>query len=159
MKKLYLIFFMPCSLLGQVQYTDLMGINSMNDFKQVVIENNYSLSEYPEYLWSGKGSRDDGFWVCHHAMFYFKDSTFSFSFELDDNCLLLSSYRIASEQNSDCPYPILIEEIKDHCEYKTILKDEERDYAVYKCHDSEFNGLFGMSTWGGRGEIKVFRND
>ena len=58
MKHLLLFLLLPLSLISQVQFDDLMEINSLNDFKKVVIENNYTATRdqpFSSFLFYGKG--------------------------------------------------------------------------------------------------------
>lgn len=163
MKQLLLFLLLPFSLFSQLQFTDLMEINSLNDFKKVVIENNYTAlgDQYSDFLFYGKGGRELGElgdWYCHSAIYDLTDSNFHFSFELDDNCLYFSS-SLSSEKNSRCPYLPLIEEIKNQCEYEAILNYDGEDYVTYKCADSKFDGLLGIMTARGRGNIRSFTID
>ena len=163
MKHLLLFLLLPLTLISQVQFDDLMEINSLNDFKKVVIENNYTATRdqpFSSFLFYGKGKKslENYDWYCHSATYNLTDSTFSFGFELDDNCLFLSS-SLSSEKYSRCPYLPLIEEIKNQCEYEAILNYDGEDYVTYKCADSKFGGLLGIMTAFGRGNIRSFNID
>ena len=55
MKKLIVLLFIPFISIGQITFKDIMSISSLDQFKRVMIENNY------EYTKSAEGWVEYGF--------------------------------------------------------------------------------------------------
>lgn len=127
-----------------------MTIDSLDDFKRVVIENNYELDKI-DYdggliyvLLSSNGDesvREGRYW---------KDGSWQLQFGRKGSLLLLGQI---------WAYEDIVEEIKDNCSYVGIENHEEKDYVSYKCEESNLDGKIGFMISEGVGFIRYFPNE
>jgi len=126
-----------------------MTIDSLDDFKRVMIENQYEFVEVDDdgrvaaledvesfALTEEKGGayHKDGRWV-----------------------LLFSKRDTPLRQFGD--YEDIVEEIKNNCSYVGIENYGEIDFVSYKCQESSFDGKIGFAITEGVGIIRYFPNN
>ena len=148
MKKLLLILLLPTALLSQT-YNELMSINSLDDFKKVMIENQYEFDEVDEdgsYLY-GYGLVKDEIngnksekWGSFN-----KDGSWYIQFSKTENIL----YNYGD-------YDKIVRDIKSDCSYVNI---ENELYVSYRCEESEFDGKIGFMISEGNGYVSYFPNE
>ena len=155
MKKLLLLLFIPFISIGQVDsFKDIQGINSLEQFKRVVIENNYQYTkEDIGFLWYGisptKDENDD--WVSGSWAGY-NTSTNEWTFQFARGSGLFSALGALATG-----YDLIFDEVKERCEFFRIvnyLADE--DYACYSCPESSYEGKIGFTLNDDQGIIRHF---
>ena len=112
MKRLLLLLFIPIISYSQISYKDVMSINSEKMFKKVMIENGYEFGfTYKDELVYGFDiDRDsiDGMKSSKWGKYSVKDDGFVFSFSRTS---VLGGF-FGTEDNSENPYDLIVEEIK-----------------------------------------------
>ena len=148
MKRLLLLLFIPVLSFSQ-NFDELKLIDSLDDFKKVMIENKYEFIEVDE----------DGSWVYGYNVFevegeklgekygnYYKDGSWKIQFN-EKNTLI---FKLGD-------YDDIVEEIKK-CDYVGIEKFyKNNDYVTYNCN-RDINGKIGFMIVDGNGFIRYFRN-
>lgn len=145
MKKLLLILFIPIISFSQT-FEELSIINSLDDFKKVMIENKYefdSVDDDERVIYgfnltkdSINGNKSEK-WGS-----YSKDGSWS---------LLFFDRKTIIYQRGD--YDDIVEGIKDNCSYVDI---ENELYVSYRCNESEFDGKIGFMISDSNGYIRYF---
>lgn len=145
MKKLLLILFIPIISFSQT-FEELSIINSLDDFKKVMIENKYefdSVDDDERVIYgfnltkdSINGNKSEK-WGS-----YSKDGSWS---------LLFFDRKTIIYQRGD--YDDIVEGIKDNCSYVDI---ENELYVSYRCDESEFDGKIGFMISDSNGYIRYF---
>ena len=145
MKKLLLILFIPIISFSQT-FEELSIINSLDDFKKVMIENKYefdSVDDDERVIYgfnltkdSINGNKSEK-WGS-----YSKDGSWS---------LLFFDRKTIIYQRGD--YDDIVEGIKDNCSYVDI---ENELYVSYRCDKSEFDGKIGFMISDSNGYIRYF---
>jgi hypothetical protein len=140
---LFFLSFIPVFSFGQ-SYLDIMSISSLEDFKKVVIENDYQLDHKDEssVRYNYIGNKHDG--TIRTGTFNIKDKTWMFSFIRPD-----FDYQTT-------PYDLIVEEIKNECKYHKIIPDNNVDFVSYSCNESTYVGSLGFVISNGYGIIKMF---
>ncbi len=149
MKKSYLLIFGLLPLLSYSQtYSELMGIVGENDFKRVMIENDFQFDTildgtiiygYNLVKDSKEGSKslvwggynEDGVWKLQFV---------------DKKTLI---YRFGE-------YEVIVDSIKEKCSYVNVIDVDGVDYVVYKCDESKFEGNIGFVISDDNGYIRYF---
>ena len=145
MKKLLLILFIPIISFSQT-FEELSIIDSLDDFKKVMIENKYefdSVDDDERVIYgfnltkdSINGNKSEK-WGS-----YSKDGSWS---------LLFFDRKTIIYQRGD--YDDIVEGIKDNCSYVDI---ENELYVSYRCNESEFDGKIGFMISDSNGYIRYF---
>tara|TARA_B100000575_G_C22660485_1_gene404160 strand:- start:2 stop:460 length:459 start_codon:yes stop_codon:yes gene_type:complete len=139
MKKLILLLLIPMITYSQT-YNELMGIESMNDFKRVMIENGYEMGvEDDTYVGYGYNMEvEEGEEVAEKWGMYFKKyGVMVFTF----NETPLDIFTRFGD------YDDIVDNIKSKCEYDDIIViDEGEEYVGYICSESKLDGKFGFNV-------------
>ena len=145
MKKLLLILFIPIISFSQT-FEELSIIDSLDDFKKVMIENKYefdSVDDDERVIYgfnltkdSINGNKSEK-WGS-----YSKDGSWS---------LLFFDRKTIIYQRGD--YDDIVEGIKDSCSYVDI---EDELYVSYRCEDSKLDGKIGFMISDSNGYIRYF---
>ena len=154
MKKLILflaLFFFSESLLSQVNYNDLMSINSVHTFQRIVIENNFEFSSlsddtvmvYGYNLYIDSSAEKANQW----AYFNQESNEFLFLFTLNE----FSRLTLGEEYYSS--FYNIIDEIKTNCTFYKIIDN----YSCYSCSKSSYKGKIGFKLMDGNGLIRHFQ--
>ena len=155
-KMLILLLFIPILSYSQISYKDVMSIKSVDTFKKVVIENGYEFdSTDDDWITYGFNiSRDSidgnqstkwGFYDTYDGMFMLQFSRTSVVGEF-----------FGSEDNSENPYDLIVEDIKEKCKYYKIINFGGTDYVTYSCSESLYKGKIGFMIEEGWGFITHF---
>ena len=147
MKKLLLILLLPTALLSQT-YNELMSIDSLDDFKKVMIENQYEFYEESEdgelsYVFNVYEVDSKKYGEKYGS--YFKDGSWKIQFN-ERNTII---YKLGD-------YDDIVESIKEKCSYVDIEERNGYDYVSYRCDESEFDGKIGFMISEGNGYIRYF---
>ena len=148
MKKiLLLLLFIPLISLSQVNYEDMLSINSIEQFKRVMIENDYDFVEnkqetltYAKYpIKNSEGELESSDWA------YFSIEHNSYIFEFVN--VLFGKFT----------YDDIYDVVKDKCKFSNILEVKDNDgnpidYACYTCPESSA-GVIGFTKNNGTGTI------
>ena len=137
MKKLILLLLIP--ILSYTQnYNELIMIDSLDDFKKVMIENKYEFISLNCIFQGEKLGEKYGN--------YYKDGSWKIQFN-EKNTLI---FKLGD-------YDDIVEEIKK-CDYVGIEKFyKNNDYVTYNCN-RDINGKIGFMIVDGNGFIRYFRN-
>ena len=149
MKKLLFLLLLPTTLLSQT-YNELISIDSLDDFKRVVIENQYEFDEEEDSEAMIYKYRVESFALGNEEKWgaWYEDGTWVFLF-----------YRRDTPLRPFGDYEDIVEEIKDNCSYVGIENHEENDYVIYKCEESNLDGKIGFMISEGVGFIRYFPNE
>ena len=123
MKKLIVLLFIPFISIGQITFKDIMSISSLDQFKRVMIENNYefdSIDKDGDILYgfniakdSIKGNKSTS-WAWHSKT----GNRWSVSFTRSN---LLSEWLGAEADNSENSYDLIVKDIKEKCKFYKII--------------------------------------
>ena len=148
MKKLILLLLIP--ILSYTQnYNELIMIDSLDDFKKVMIENKYEFIEIDE----------DGSWLYGFNVVEVEGAKYA---EIYGNYNEDGSWKIQFNKKNTLifklgDYDDIVEEIKK-CDYVGIEKFyKNNDYVTYNCN-RDINGKIGFMIVDGNGFIRYFRN-
>ena len=156
MKKLVLLLLIP--ILSYTQnYNELIMIDSLDDFKKVMIENKYEFIEIDE----------DGSWLYGYNMMDVEREKWG---EKYGNYNEDGSWKIQFNKNNNLfaklgDYDDIVEEIKK-CDYVGIMNlkyvgnenlKKVSDYVTYNCN-KDIDGKIGFMIDNGNGYIRYFRN-
>ena len=127
-----------------------MTIDSLDDFKRVMIENQYEFDEEEDSATMVYKYRVESFALGNEEKVgaWYEDGTWVLMFSRTESSLL--------RRFGD--YDDIVEEIKDNCSYIGIDKVKEDDYVFYQCEESSFDGKIGFSIIEGLGVIAYFSN-
>ena len=151
MKKLILLLLIPIITYSQT-YNELMGIESINDFKRVLIENGYEkyideeLTVVYGYNWEGdkKEPADKLGW-------YVKETRIM-GFDFGKTPLDIF--------NRFGDYDDIVDNIKSKCEYDDIIVvGAFGEYVGYICSESKLDGKFGFRVSDEKGKIIIFNKN
>tara|TARA_B110000879_G_C10819118_1_gene373412 strand:+ start:42 stop:572 length:531 start_codon:yes stop_codon:yes gene_type:complete len=171
MKKLLLLLLIVPSI-GNSQvksFDDLKQINSVQQFKKVVLENGYEKNlenVYEEFYLSygvglekqnnGATDESDTWGASYWASYITAEDLYSklrddkpneWAFEFPD-----LSY---DRKNGICYYDIIVDEIKNQCKFYKVGEDERgREIVLYSCVGTSYQGKIGYLTDKGLGIIK-----
>lgn len=132
-------------------YNELMGIKGVNDFKRVMIENDYQFDTIVD------GNIVYGFNLVKDAKegskslawgVYKENGVWGLVF-IDKKTLL---FRYGA-------YEDITDRIKAKCRYVDVVDVDGVDYVVYKCDESKFEGNIGFVIYDDRGFIRYFPNE
>ena len=140
---LLLLLFIPVFSFGQ-SYLDIMSISSLENFKKVVIENDYQLDYENEKLirYNYIGDKRSG--TIRTGVYNINDNTWEFSF-------------IRPEYDfQKTPYDLIVDDIKERCKYYKIINVNNVDFVSYSCTESTYSGSLGFVIYDGYGVIKMF---
>jgi len=148
MKKLVLLLLIPIYSYTQ-NYNELLMINSLDDFKKVMIENKYEfieISENGDWLYGFNVEEVEGKKLGEKYGGYFIDGGWKLQFNETNNFFAKLG-----------DYDDIVEEIKK-CDYVGIenLKYDS-DYVTYNCN-KDIDGKIGFMIVDGNGFIRYFRN-
>ena len=153
MKKLILLLLLPLALQSQF-YKDIVGIESVNTFKKVVIENNYQFSkEDGGWIFYGYGleEKDDEVLASKWGGYSSEDGGWYFQFYDKNNIAYDYGYE----------YYEITDSIKENCKYFDITEDEwGKEFVTYKCTDAKWGdlGMIGFNVLNDSGVIKFLPN-
>ena len=158
MKKLILLLLIPIFTYSQY-YDELMGIESLNDFKKVMIENGYEMDYEDErrvvfgynlVRKVGETNKSEKWGI------YYKDSKIMI-YQFNETPLnILTRYG---------DYDDIVDNIKSKCEYDDIIVVEDEsgvlksEYVGYICSESKLDGNFGFMVSEGNGYVQFFPNN
>tara|TARA_R110001632_G_scaffold10085_2_gene37803 strand:- start:561 stop:1025 length:465 start_codon:yes stop_codon:yes gene_type:complete len=150
-KLLLLLLILPTTLLSQT-YNELMSIDSLDDFKKVMIENQYEFYEESEdgelsYVFNVYEVDSKKYGEKYGS--YFKDGSWKIQFN-ERNTII---YKLGD-------YDDIVEEIKK-CDYVGIEKFDKvynnNDYVTYNCNE-DIDGKIGFMITNSNGYIRYFPN-
>ena len=148
MKNLILLLLIPFYSYTQ-NYNELIMIDSLDDFKKVMIENKYEFIEISEdgsWLYGFNVVEVEGKKLGEKYGSYFEDGSWKIQFN-EKNTLI---FKLGD-------YDDIVEEIKK-CDYVGIEKFyKNNDYVTYNCN-RDINGKIGFMIVDGNGFIRYFRN-
>jgi len=149
MKRLLLLLFIPILSYSQT-FDELKMVNSLDDFKKVMIENKYEFDEISS----------DGSWMYGFNMI--RDSVKGNGSEKWGSYYEDGGWRILFNKRNTIIYQLgdyddILESIKDECSYEGIKKYyKNNDYVTYSCDESKFDGKIGFMISEGSGFIRYF---
>ena len=160
MKKLLLLLFIPLISFGQITFKDVMSISSQDQFKRVMIENNYefdSIDEDGDLIYGVdivKDSREGNestSWAWHNET----GNGWGVSFTRKT---ILSEFLGTNPDTSENSYDLIVSEIKEKCKFYKIITSEisKVDYSCYSCTSSTYKGKIGFTVKEGWGYIMHF---
>ena len=152
MRKLILLLLIPLTSFSQVTYEDILSINSLDQFKRVMIENDYDFVEKNEresLTYAKYPTKNDEGKIESSSWAYFSPEYNSYIFEFVNILWGSNAY--------DNIYNI----VKEKCKFSEILdiKDNDGkpiDYACYTCPESSA-GKIGFTKADGVGTIINYR--
>ncbi len=151
MKNLILLLLIPFYSYTQ-NYNELIMIDSLDDFKKVMIENKYEFIEISEdgsWLYGFNVVEVEGKKLGEKYGSYFEDGSWKIQFN-EKNTLI---FKLGD-------YDDIVEEIKK-CDYVGIEKFDKvynnNDYVTYNCNE-DIDGKIGFMIVDGNGYIRYFRN-
>lgn len=147
MKRLLLLLF-PLSLFSQSFY-ELKLIDSLDDFKKVMIENRYQFDKIEDdgQVVYGFGLVKDSIDGSKSEKWGSYDKDGSWGLQFSDRKTLI--YKFGD-------YGDIVDEIKMKCDYVNIVNYRDWDYVTYKCEDSKFDGKLGFLITDDTGYIRYF---
>jgi hypothetical protein len=161
MKKLILLLFIPLISFSQISFKDVMLISSLDQFKRVMIENNYESSES-----DNAGMIVYGLNIAKDSIKGNSSSSWAFYDETDNKwgltfnrTNLLSTFLGTDADNSENPYDLILEEVKEKCKFYKIITESDNDYACYSCASSTYKGKIGFMVFEDAGLIRHFPED
>ncbi len=150
---LFLLFFISLVSFGQVDsFKDIQGISSLDQFKRVMIENNYQFTEEEDgWIWYGiNPSKDeDDRWVSRYWGGY-NTSTNQWTLQYSEGLFNFGGYED------------IFDEVKERCKFFKIVKFIGADpqlsgeYACYSCPESSYKGKIGFRLYENTGIIRHF---
>jgi hypothetical protein len=154
MKKLIVLLFIPFISIGQITFKDIMSISSLDQFKRVMIENNYefdSIDKDGDILYGFNIAKDSTSWAWHSKT----GNRWSVSFTRSN---LLSEWLGAEADNSENSYDLIVKDIKEKCKFYKIIttKISKDDFSCYSCASSTYKGKIGFMIREKTGFIKHF---
>ena len=158
MKKLILLLFIPLISFSQISFKDVMLISSLDQFKRVMIENNYESSES-----DNAGMIVYGLNIAKDSIKGNSSSSWAFYDETDNKwgltfnrTNLLSTFLGTDADNSENPYDLIVKDIKEKCKYYKIINYNGTDYVTYSCSESSYKGKIGFMVEEGQGIVRHF---
>ena len=155
MKSLIILLFVPFIGFSQVSYKDIMGLNSLDKFKRLVIENGFEFNSLEDdlviYGFNIVKDSIEGNKSSKWAYYSSKDNSFLFSFSRGT---VLGKLLGAEVDTSSNPYDLIVSDIKNKCKYYAIMRYEETDYVTYSCSESSYKGKIGFVISEGSGIIR-----
>ena len=120
MKKiLFLLLIIPVFAFSQISYKDIMSINSIDQFKRVVIENGYEFNSTTE-----DGLVIYGYEIVRDSIDGDKSTKWAY-YNSNDNGWKMSWSRVLKlfgVVNTDSPYDLIVEKIKKKCKGRLVSK-------------------------------------
>ena len=148
MKRFYLVVMVLLSSLSYSQtYTELMRIVEKNDFKRVMIENNFQLDSESELdtVYGLDMVKDRDGENLSFVRGYYSDIYWNLKF--------IDTKRLINRYGN---YEDITDTIKRECNYRDIFYVNGRDYVVYECDESKFDGYIGFVISENIGYIRYF---
>ena len=132
-----------------------MSINSIDQFKRVVIENGYEFNSTKEdtVIYGYEIERDsiDGNKSSKWAFYNSNDDGWQISWSRVSNL-----FGLVKKVDTESPYDLIVEKIKKNCKYYKILNYNDVDYVSYSCSESSYKGKIGFVVSEGKGIIRHF---
>ena len=148
MKRLLLLLFIPILSFSQ-NFDELKLIDSLDDFKKVMIENQFQFDKV-----DSDGSVVYGFGLVKDSINGSKSEKWG-SYDKDGSWRLqFSDRKTIIYKFGD--YEEIVESIKEDCDYVNIVNYRDSDYVTYKCEDSKFEGKIGFVITDDTGYIRYF---
>ena len=175
MRILIILLFVSFNSFGQLSYSDIMSINSVNQFKKIMIENNYEFADEKDgliaygYLLQRDSVEGDkapmwGLYDINDGSFMFQISRggvnpFADLFNWDDIGINTDALKAGMDA-----YDEILEDVKKNCNYYDIVtytreNGEKNDYLCYSCSVSKYKGKIGFVIIDGDGYIRHFPNE
>ena len=151
MKNIYvLILIFPIFGYGQVEsFDDIKNINSLQQFKRVMLENRYEVYDKPSDRLGLYGLRIRGDvasgnataleWVAYYAVNGISDF-----FKKDEWYFMITGLNRDRNFNKS-NYDLIFSEVKKRCSfYKVSLTEEGDEVVLYSCPESTYKGKIGF---------------
>jgi len=154
MRILITLLFISFNSFGQIQYKDVMRIDSKDAFLQLMFDNGFSSVEYEgqndadiTYLLNPIKD-DDGEWLSSQlAQWWGRSDNFFFSFT-----------RTNTNNNVvDNTYDEIYERVKRRDNFYKMYSSGKTTYACYVCHKGKFEGYLCFTINEGNGQIAQLR--
>ena len=139
---LFALFAVPLHSFAQIDYDDLMQMNSLDMFKKACIENDLQYSNQSnsyETLYNENGG----------------DSDYSYIWAWYEGDRFFLLYNPAKSQE----YYAILNEIKAKCSYSKIQRYLGNDFVLYSCVESKYKGKIGVTHVDGQYHIRQFPED
>ena len=134
-----------------------MSISSLDQFKRVVIENGYEYdnvkSDIVYYGYEITRDTINGNQSTKWAWYNKHTNRWMFSFSRKN---IISSLFGAEADNTENPYDLIFEEVKEKCSFSGICDSFGDEYACYDCPELSFKGVIGFRNKEGWGYIRTF---
>ncbi len=156
-KLLFLLVFIPLVSFGQIAFKDVMSISSLDQFKRVMIENNYEFDNGKDgYILYGLNIVKDSIKGNKSSSWAFYDGTDNRWGLTFNRTNIMSNFFGTDADNSENPYDLILEEVKEKCKFYKIINENDKDYACYSCASSTYKGKIGFMVFEGTGFIRHF---
>ncbi len=172
MRILLILLFISFNSFGQLSYSDIMSINSVKQFKKIMIENYFEFAtEEDGYIIYGYQIQRDSVEGDKSSMWgsYKTDGTFSFQISRGNAFAELFGwddlgFNTDALQEGKYVYDEILEDVKKNCNYYDIVTyeredGEKNDYVCYSCSVSKYKGKLGFMIIDGTGYIRHFPNE
>ena len=136
MRKLLIILSFPIFSFSQT-YDELMSITNLDNFKKVMIENQYQFDKV-----DGDGSVLYGYGLVKDEKNESKSRKWGY-FNTDGSWGLQFSETPISLLENYGDYDYITESITEKCVYNNITERNDIDYVTYEC-DENIDGIFGF---------------
>ena len=141
---LFLLLFIPIISCGQ-SYKDIMSINSLDNFKRVVIENDYEIDKVNQ----------SGVIKYKFVKVIHNETMRTGSYNPKNNLWEFSFVRSVYDFENEI-YDLIVDNIKRKCDFHKIMDMNGVDFSCYDCTESKYNGKIGFVVNDGSGIIKLF---
>ena len=173
MRILIILLFISFNSFGQLSYSDIMSINSVNQFKKIMIENYYEYaSEEDGVIGYGYQLQKDSVDGDKASMWGAYDiNSGAFVFQLSRGNALAElfnwddiGFNTEALKEGMGVYDEIVEDVKKNCNYYDIVTfttedGETNDYVCYSCSVSKYKGKLGFMISDGAGYIRHFPNE
>ena len=145
MKRFLFLLLFPLSVFSQ-SFNDLNKISDVNDFKKVMIENQYQFDKVHEdgQVVYGFGLVKDSIDGNKSEKWGSYDKDGSWKLQFSDRKTLIYKYG---------DYEEIVKEIKENCDYVNIENYKDWDFVTYKCG---LDGKLGFLITDDTGYIRYF---
>ena len=160
MKTTIILLFIPLLSFSQITYKDVMSINSLNQFKRIMIEKNYEYDKSKEsddiIIYGYEITRDSikGNKAKSWGYYNLKNNNWEIKLSVQS---IFGGF-LKSTDDYKVPYHLITENIKKKCRFYKVIKDKRNDidFATYSCSESSYKGKIGFAIYEGQGIIKHF---